>query len=101
MLLIGPRVHYDRAQFLMKDPKTGLTKRARKNDRIVDWKVLGEIRNSKGTSVSYPADEPNSLAEALDARCGGSISAVERVCKAIERARRRCLELSEETTRWL
>jgi len=97
ILYVGPRIWYDRSIFLSRDPDTGLTKRLKRNDRKVD-KTIVEIVTAGGSSQRFQ-NWPRA-ASALAQKCGGSASSVERVCTAIERARKRCLELIEETTRW-
>jgi hypothetical protein len=80
------------------DPDTGLTKVTTRVRVQIDERSIMRLVNRNGGAALYV--NPLSASHVLAERCRGDADLVERVCAAIERARRRYFELAEVATRW-
>jgi len=95
---VGSYSYLTRQRYKNSDPETGLTRvEVSKEERLLPEVVIQvELPNGSRDRVS----SASSAATELAYRCQGSPERVARVCAAIERARKRCFELAEQTTRW-
>jgi hypothetical protein len=82
-----------------EDPDTGLTHvHNEPRERKYPYRVVA-VKNRVGSVEHYR--DMRMAAHDLASRCRGDTQVVDRVCGAIERARKRVLALAEQTTRWL